>query len=748
MLVRRFLLQQLLFLTFSGAERNVGCGSPPECFDEMFTFERCCLVSSAELKLSDFRKRWPALAWNIRGPYGAAKGVRHPRWRRRATQVLRRARRQLRRAWRSLASGAGVVVAISELLAFYVLKLDWFRHDPGAGLGPLSAELRRYEIRSWQRLRQGMEQTRQAPFEACACAGKGYDMLMAMRDNIKRLWLYHPNFTGMLTSPGEPAHHMSMLQSCVEPRMAQEALLLFEQTSLQTNCVSGDVATNIAVAQACILQRKWDRAAELYLLAFALVVLAPWTDCLTLSFWDLTAEDVVYNAARLLAPSRRAAVPLTPRQAVRQVAWRRSPYRLMPVHQNRCDGPIALDGFCLESGAIVVPKWRGSDVRTALCAEFGAFDSPNLVKEVKLEQIQQDVDPSGELKNLQAFLVPVGTPFPNVWHALHWWVPALALKEERGWLATELQVVIVFDNQPRHGEARWDIQRPQSETLVTFAAFHQPILRALSAHPVLLLAHTEKICFQQGTVGFRSFRYDMKEPQMSRQHLALFRRALALHAGVTLAKETQCEVLIINRAAGRPRHISNLHLVTARLRSLSRFARAPGLRVLSRALADVLVGAHGAGLAWMVAMNPGSAVLELMPTLPGYVACVDTWDHPRNLRHSIYGGLAHFVGQHHICIKGNGTMPLSFEVDNFREKSFEVPLQLTAQRVREAVAMTRGLGQKRSDQRPRGENAWGGGGLGLTVKNGLRMVELFFSDICGGKERKEATHHFGDTVIR
>eukprot|EP00435_Cladocopium_sp_Y103_P070837 s46_g36.t1 len=669
---------------------------PPECFDEMFTFERCCLVSSAELELTDFRKRWPALARNI-SPYGAA-GVRCPRWRRRA--ALSAARRQLRRAWWSFTSGAGVVVAISELLAFYVLKLDWFRHDPGAAW---SVELRRHEIRVWKRLRQGMEQQRLAPFEACACAGKGYDMLMAMRDNIKRLWLYHPNFTGMLTSPGEPAHHMSMLQSCVEPQLAQEALLLFEQTSLQTNCVSGDVATNIAVAQACTLQRKWDRAADLYLLAFALVVLAPWTDCLTLSFWDMTAEDVVYNAARLARlPNRRAAAfPSTPRAAVRQVAWRRSPFRLMPVHQNRCDGPIPLDGFCLESGAIMVSKWRGSDVRTALCAEFGAFDSPNLVKEAKLEQIQQDVDLSGELKNLKAFLVPVGTPFPNVWHALHWWVPALALKEERGWLATELQVVIVFDNQPRHGEARWDIQRPQSETVVTFATFHQPILRALSAHPVLVLAHvTEKICFQQGTVGFRSFRYDMKEPQMSRQHLALFRRALALHAGVTLAKETQCEVLIINRAAGRPRHISNLHLLTARLQ-LSRLGRGPRFQVLSRALeshslleqfalasqADVLVGAHGAGLAWMVAMNPGSAVLELMPeNLPGYVACVDSWDHPRNLRHSIYGGLAHFVGQHHICIKGNGTMPPSFEVNNFREKSFEIPLQLTARRVHEGLA--------------------------------------------------------------
>ena len=31
---------------------------------------------------------------------------------------------------------------------------------------------------------------------------------------------------------------------------------------------------------------------------------------------------------------------------------------------------------------------------------------------------------------LKVFLVPVGTPYANLWHALHWWVPALALKEE------------------------------------------------------------------------------------------------------------------------------------------------------------------------------------------------------------------------------------------------------------------------------------------------------------------------------
>eukprot|EP00913_Durusdinium_trenchii_P013887 g13038.t1 len=99
--------------------------------------------------------------------------------------------------------------------------------------------------------------------------------------------------------------------------------------------------------------------------------------------------------------------------------------------------------------------------------------------------------------------------------------------------------------------------------------------------------------------------------------------------------------------------------------------------------ADVLVGAHGAGLAWMVAMHPGSAVTELMPpTLPGYIACIETWDHPRNLRHGIYGGLAHTVGQHHICLRGNATaLADPFEVDNFRERSFEIPLKVVLRRL-------------------------------------------------------------------
>eukprot|EP00434_Breviolum_minutum_P042981 symbB.v1.2.038281.t1/scaffold5881.1/size22790/2 len=621
---------------------------PAGCFDDIFTFERCCLVSSKELSFSEFRARWPALQRPL-------KGGRSWRWRRR--WVHETAQLQLKRTWQQFTIGGGLMVAISELLAFYTLKVKTFRHDP-TGMA-MFASMARKERRTWRKLREQMEQMRVAPFEACACAGKGYDMLMAMRDNFKRLWLYHPNFKKFLTDTTEQAHHLSILQSCVDLQVSEEALFLFEHTSLQTNCVSGDVATNIAVAQACILQRQWTRAAELYLLAFALVVLAPWADCLSLPFWDMTANDVLYNAARLFteAPSSWKHGGLYPPvAAIRKVAWRRSPYQLLPVQGLRCKGPAFVE-LCLDSGLILVPKGRGNDVECALCSEFGAFRN-GLVKETTLDGMRITGAPE-----FQAFVIPVGTPFPNIWHALHWWVPALSLKEEQGWKADHLQVVLVFDIKPRHGGSpRWDIQRPQSDTMVSFSRFHQPIFSALSSHPVIVLEHlVHKVCFQQGTVGFKSFRYDMKDPQMNPSHVAFFRRALAGSGPMGLPKDQNMkEVLIINRALGSPRHISNLQLLESQIR------RTKNLRTRLHALeayslleqftfasqADVLVGAHGAGLAWMVAMEPGSAVTELMPAVPGYVACVESWDHPRNLRHSIYGGLAHFLGQRHICVKG------------------------------------------------------------------------------------------------
>ena len=54
------------------------------------------------------------------------------------------------------------------------------------------------------------------------------------------------------------------------------------------------------------------------------------------------------------------------------------------------------------------------------------------------------------------------------------------------------------------------------------------------------------------------------------------------------------------------------------------------------ATSDILFGAHGAGLAWLVALPEGSAVVEAMPMhLPRHVICVDGWNHLRSLHFRI-----------------------------------------------------------------------------------------------------------------
>ena len=86
---------------------------------------------------------------------------------------------------------------------------------------------------------------------------------------------------------------------------------------------------------------------------------------------------------------------------------------------------------------------------------------------------------------------------------------------------------------------------------------------------------------------------------------------------------------------------------------------------------------------------PGSAVVELMPgNLPRFVMCVETWDHLRNQRHSIYGGLALLSGQHHICVPGNTSLA-DHEVRNFREELIYLPLRAVGQAILQAVAIVR-----------------------------------------------------------
>ena len=66
--------------------------------------------------------------------------------------------------------------------------------------------------------------------------------------------------------------------------------------------------------------------------------------------------------------------------------------------------------------------------------------------------------------------------------------------------------------------------------------------------------------------------------------------------------------------------------------------------------ADVLVGAVGAALGWMLLMPPGSQVLEWIPdgVLPCMYRCSEAWDVDLL---GMFGGLGRLSGVHHVCLR-------------------------------------------------------------------------------------------------
>ncbi|CAE8633388.1 unnamed protein product, partial [Polarella glacialis] len=299
--------------------------------------------------------------------------------------------------------------------------------------------------------------------------------------------------------------------------------------------------------------------------------------------------------------------------------------------------------------------------------------------------------------------------------ALNWWVPALAAKRSKAWDRSRVQIAISFEGQSVDGRTRWEHQTEEEhgQMLDEFLKFHAPILSQLSSLPPLFLetrstSQRPTACFSRGVAGLLSIRYDMKVPQAGKREVAQFRAELRDAVPRVAGRqgeggprvERKAQVLLVRRRTDQPRCITNLGLLERSLqrhpRAISRGMHMETLSLLEQfslvSKTDVLVGAHGAGLSWLVAMPPGSAVVEAMPAkLPGYIICIESWDQSRNLRDSIYGGLAHLAGQHHICMKGNYSDSYAFTVtetvDNFREHPIELPLGAALRRISEAVTM-------------------------------------------------------------
>eukprot|EP00933_Yihiella_yeosuensis_P023819 TRINITY_DN18519_c0_g1_i1.p1 TRINITY_DN18519_c0_g1~~TRINITY_DN18519_c0_g1_i1.p1 ORF type:complete len:470 (-),score=57.33 TRINITY_DN18519_c0_g1_i1:339-1592(-) len=402
-----------------------------------------------------------------------------------------------------------------------------------------------------------------------------------------------------------------------------------------------------------------------------------------------------------------------PSDGPRALAWRKSPYRLLPkiIQEPRCGRPVEFPkGVCLQSGSILLPP-SSSKSELQFCTEFGGFDWRPQVMQSELSW-KSLVEASSFNQESVLFIIPVGTAFVNLWHALNWWIPTLATKHFKGWKNDQLRLGIVFDSKSDDGKPRWQVE-DDAQVLQEFLTFHRSILSVITGHAPIFVDRTgdKPECFYKGLAGIDTIRYDMKVPKAGKNEIAAFRTELLQVAPAggsfldqscvkTGALKSQAQVSLIRRRAGQPRFITNLWLLERALqrhpRACSRGYHMEELNLMEQftvlSNTDVLIGAHGAGLAWLVAMRPGSFVIEAMPAdLPGFIICIDSWNHPRNVRDSIYGGLSRISHQHHICLRGNRTsgsefaVPDTLEVNNFREHPIELPLGLFLRRTSEAI---------------------------------------------------------------
>ena len=103
---------------------------------------------------------------------------------------------------------------------------------------------------------------------------------------------------------------------------------------------------------------------------------------------------------------------------------------------------------------------------------------------------------------------------------------------------------------------------------------------------------------------------------------------------------------------------------------------------------DVVLGAHGGGLAWAVLAKPGTALIELAPgdVFQSFYFCAERWC---GNALGMFGGLSRLGGQKHICLKMRRTeLWASVESHQWRDLPLDLDLPKVAKYLQQALTDT------------------------------------------------------------
>lgn len=487
--------------------------------------------------------------------------------------------------------------------------------------------------------------------DPCYC-GHGLGIYSAIKASFVELMEGKVRFRDRLRNQKDWAHGIVLVQDCrvVEPAASWPVQHMVHSTT-QSDCAPSYLVSILLCAQQNLLQKNVVGALRFALAAFVGASMVP--RCLTgtrdgaRSAWPFTFSDVAQHVAEVWHLLVNGGDPLG-------VAWGATPGqgRDEPHHDSPCLRDLAF--ACVLGGSL-----HTNVSRVKFCDEEG-------IHTLQTRPLHGGRQRRGDRR---AWLLPVMSLY-NPWHSLLWAVSALEARDRGAGTDQGFDVVLV-----------WPTDRAPLEIREGWPAPFWPLAELLA--PEVRLASTVRDeCFSSLRVG-RGHLMDSTVFAMRgrRKHFLTLARAVAARwPEVDKGRDPLVErVLFVQRNPVLARFVTSMETAAHKVQrlgvririlhdgSVARVATGGDRKGLQdwavitsnplsqimwlyKSSARVLVGAHGAALAFAAFLPAPAALIELSPT--GWrQQCKSGWD---DNPHSLYGHWCTAAGISHRCIMSEG----------------------------------------------------------------------------------------------
>ena len=477
-----------------------------------------------------------------------------------------------------------------------------------------------------------------------------------------------------------------------------------------SSCLCGDILQAILISQSCILEgRVYSATAQLYFAA-QLAIFAH--SSLDPSQWMFSIDALMFTLAKYFFASHFA-LKNSLKRMFRFFPFYIQYCNSLSQQLNSLAKPLDRDEFSFFGGEIPswssgVPVYTLDKCGPYMFQQLACSNTSLFAKHLSHRttvavctewgndyiSIQPFPSTLPELisykSNQNLIVVPLRILYMlNMYHLWHWLVPSLIAAQEAQFSPDSTQLLL-FAACTSHGikgtKDELILRDCVSERDITLQGTVEACVRLINSLAKLFSNFPPKmlnfslfspfiesferpVIFSHALIGgkrFRHFQYrsEVSPSQLRRSFSIIASSRFFVHEMIANSLDISARPLVvfIQRKQNVGRHIDNLpdaiqlasHILQLHGHSSSfsvlDFSELSFTEQFSVSFeSDVLVGAHGAALAWVLAVQ--SSLIELVPQIGEYLLrCSGLWDSDT---FSLFGGLARLAGNHHICLNDN-----------------------------------------------------------------------------------------------